>query len=124
MVAETFKLSHNLKVILQPYLRTMENIQRWFHLPLKHSDLWGEMKHLFYHSLVLQGPGLPVPCLTGQLQSTRVSSHLPSAFTSATRRKHMQGKLSAWGLAYVILIVAGIVALTLSFVASASELLL
>lgn len=36
----------------------------------------------------------------------------------------MQGKLSAWGLAYVILIVAGIVALTLLFVASASELLL
>lgn len=66
--------------------------------------------------------GLPVWGLWGRLHCTHVSSHLPSAFVNAGRRKHMKGKFSAQSLAYVILTVAGVVALTSSFVASASEL--
>lgn len=122
MVAETFKLSSNLEVIRQLYLRAMEKMQGLLCLSLKCSQLWGEVKCLFNHR---------VWCSTApDFQSKPLQAgSIAHVFLLTCHQllwiqeeENTTEKFSAQCLAYVILIVAGIVALTSSFVASASEL--
>lgn len=132
MVAETFKLSSSLKVIQQPYLRVMKKMQGLLCLSLKCSQLWGEVKYLFNYNVMFHCPRFPVQALTGHFSIAHVfllTCH--QLLWMQGEENSQQGSSLLWetqhhrpdqDLAYVILIVAGIVALTSSFVASASDL--
>lgn len=124
MVAETFKLSSSLEVIQQPYFRAMEKMQGLLCLSLKCSQLWGEVKYLFNHRVWCStAPDFQTkPSQAGSIAHVFLLTCHQLLWRQGEEDSLTTGKFSAQGLACVIVIVADIVALTSSFVASASDL--